>query len=95
MHRTAGRGPGGGVVPPEIPRMKGRLRRPYFFYSAGLFGEAVAQQDAFKDNMAKVDEFLEKGEALAASEALALLEVSFHGTDEQTKEEVRTEAASR
>ncbi len=43
IHRTSGRAPGGGVFPEEVPRLKGRLRRPRFSYSQGLFGKALAE----------------------------------------------------
>src|SRR5262249_45991007 len=47
IHRSAGRGPAGGVFPPAAPRLKlkGNLRRPCFFYSQGLFGQALADLD--------------------------------------------------
>ena len=43
IHKTAGRGPAGGVHPQEVPRLKGRLRMAYYLYSQGVFARAAAQ----------------------------------------------------
>lgn len=105
IHRAAGRGPAGGVVPLPISRMNGPLRGPYYFYDAGLFGRVVAQLDkldkrkglapdvlqnvrklragiqkSYERSLERLEKLVERGEALAAMEHMALMEVSFRGT---------------
>src|SRR4030095_4906956 len=45
IHRSSGRGPTGGIYPSEVQRQKGKLRRPYFLYTQGVFGKALAELD--------------------------------------------------
>jgi IgA peptidase M64 len=61
IHRTAGRGPAGGVFPAEVARLKGRLRIPYYFYSQGLFGRVVGDLDKL-DGSGKLSEDEKQGE---------------------------------
>jgi len=43
IYRRAGRGPGGGVFPAPVPRMKVPMRRAHHLYSMGLFGETTKE----------------------------------------------------
>jgi hypothetical protein len=115
IYRTSSRGPAGGIVPKDVPRMKGRLRRPYYFYSVGLFGRASndlsklekqkkgmldpdvenasqlrkGMEDSLQEALQRLDGYLKEGDALAASEHLSLLDLSFKGSEVASKVEAK------
>ncbi|HVR73445.1 MAG TPA: M64 family metallopeptidase [Planctomycetota bacterium] len=81
IHRTAGRGPAGGVFPAEITRLGGKLRRPYFLYSQGLFNRALVDLDRL-EGTGKLTEEERKGVIILRKG----VEVSFEGERKRIQE---------
>jgi hypothetical protein len=87
IYRTCGRGPGGGVFPKSVPRMKIPMRRVHFLYSLGLFGKAsqeIARVEKLKPLPAKCTEqiaALREGIGASLKEGLAKVDVAVQGGD--------------